>query len=88
MSKRKLTLRFNWTTCTADPRQYNQQRQILEPVTSPKSHLGVAVEIPLTEEFVYNAKAVISGLDLNADPVPEPMLTPAGMFLAIQILEV
>ena len=78
----KVQVRFKWKVCTADPRQYNQQRQILEPV-----EVDVSVDIPLSEEYIYNYDAVKSGLDLKAKPVPEPLLTPSGMFKAISLLE-
>jgi len=78
----KVQLRFKWTTCTADPRQYNQQRQIFEPVD-----LDVVVDLPLEEEYFYNFEGIKAGLDLNANPLPDPVLTPRGMVEAISLLE-
>jgi hypothetical protein len=76
-----ITLRFRWDTCTPDPRQYNQQRQVLNP-----DYL-IEIDIPLTRYYVKNTADILvaqTSSDLN---VPAPILTPNGMFLAISMLE-
>jgi len=66
MSDKKefVTLFIHWKQTSADPRQYNQQRVLLEP------NYVVAVDLPITKEYIYN----IDALENNA-----PILTPAGM---------
>lgn len=84
MTKKKpltVTLRFRWDTCTPDPRQFNQQRQVLNP-----DYL-IEIEIPLDKKYIRNKADTLvaqTSSDLN---VPAPILTPAGMFLALSMLE-
>jgi len=84
-----ITLYFQWNTATPDPRQYNQQRQTLFPGEHKDSTvpLRIAIEIPLTGEFVYNADKILTAQLSSDQNAPEPILTPQGMFLAISLLE-
>ena len=68
MSKDTVTLFFHWRQASADPRQYNQQRTLLD------THYTVAVEIPKTDEYIYNIKELKGDVD--------PILTLAGMVYA------
>jgi hypothetical protein len=87
-----ITLYFEWHNTTSDPRQYHQQRQSLYPIylqpdeDGLSRYLRVAVEIPLQAEFIYNASKILP-LQLSGQDAPDPILTPAGMFLAISLLE-
>lgn len=88
-----VTLYFNWNTTTPDPRQFNQQRQLLYPVYYAKDEDGlpmslkVAVKIPCTHEYVFNADKIITAQLSSDENAPEPILTPQGMSLAISLLE-
>ena len=87
----EITILFNWNTCSADSRQYNQQRQLLHPVYRKDDDflqsIRVAVRIPLTREFVFNTAAILENQLAKDGVVPDPVLTPQGMFLAISLLE-
>jgi hypothetical protein len=65
--KDTVTLFFHWRQASADPRQYNQQRTLLD------TNYVVAVSIPKTDEYIYNMDA----LENN-----DPILTLAGMVYA------
>ena len=86
-----VTLYFKWYSATPDPRQFNQQRQVMFPfISEDKDSLGsmvVAIQIPLKGEFVFNAPEILTAQLSSDENAPEPILTPAGMFLAISLLE-
>lgn len=74
-------LQFMWDTCTPDPRQFNQQRQILNP-----DYL-IEIDIPLNTKYIRNKADILVAQTSKDMNVPAPILTPAGMFLAIFMLE-
>ena len=86
-----ITLYFKWNTSTPDPRQFNQQRQVMYPFTNDcDDYLAstvIAIQIPLKGEFVYNAASILTAQLSDGEKGPDPILTPAGMFLAISLLE-
>ena len=86
-----ITLYFRWHSATPDPRQFNQQRQIIYPFTGEdKDYLEstvIAIQIPLKGEFVFNAPKILTAQLSSDEDAPDPILTPAGMFLAISLLE-
>ena len=90
-SKNTVTLYFKWYSATPDPRQFNQQRQVMFPfISEDKDSLGsmvVAIQIPLKGEFVFNAPEILTAQLSSDENAPEPILTPQGMFLAISLLE-
>ena len=88
-----ITLYFAWNTATPDPRQFNQQRQTLYPLSIKTDSVGlhmsmrIAIQIPLKGEYVFNADKILTAQLSSDENEPDPILTPAGMFLAISLLE-
>ena len=86
-----ITLYFKWNTSTPDPRQFNQQRQVMYPFTDDcDDYLAstvIAIQIPLKGEYVFNASEILAAQISSDEDAPDPILTPAGMFLAISLLE-
>ena len=86
-----IALYFKWHSATPDPRQFNQQRQVMYPFTDEdKDYLAstvIAIQIPLKGEFVFNSIEILAAQISSDEDAPEPILTPAGMFLAISLLE-
>ena len=71
-----IAVSFRWHTTSADPRQFQQQRQLLEPID-----VRVVVEVPLEDQYFTNVEK------LKDDLLVHPNLTPAGMAYAISKLE-
>ena len=84
-NKNTVTLYFGWGISTPDPRQFNQQRQTLSPGNNVP--LQIAIQIPLKGEYVFNADKILTAQLSSDENEPDPILTPAGMFLAISLLE-
>ena len=86
-----ITLYFKWHSATPDPRQFNQQRQVMYPFTGEdKDYLEstvIAIKVPCTHEYVFNADKILTAQLSSDEDAPDPILTPAGMFLAISLLE-
>lgn len=84
--KANLTLHFAWHTASVDPRQFNQQRQLVHPITGMDEDtlaeaMKVAIEIPNTDEYIFSHKRA-------TEDTPEIItLTPTGQFFAISLLE-
>jgi len=85
-------LQFNWQSATPDCRQYNQQRQLLIPVSTYDTDgfplpIKVEINIPCNHEMVANADKIIQAQLSTSDEVPDPILTPKGLFYAVSLLE-
>lgn len=73
-----------WNEVTPDPRPFKPGMPKLYPVDETL----VAVEIPLTREYIWNAQDIIQAqLGMDSREEPDPILTPAGMKYAISQLE-
>ena len=86
-----INLYFKWYSATPDPRQFNQQRQVMFPFVGEDEDslisTVIAIRIPCTHEYVFNAPEIITAQLSSDEDVPDALLTPAGMFLAISLLE-
>lgn len=77
----KITLFLTWVDFTPDHRQWKP--------SNPKItvDLQVAIEVPMTPEFIYNAAHIAAQQIVANQKVDEPILTPMGMRYCIDQFE-
>ena len=78
-------IQFRLHTLRPDKRQYKQQST--ELMCPPNTNIMIAVEVPCTNEYIYNSAKINAAVLSTDETAPEPILTPEGLFYIHQQFE-